>query len=73
MSGTTTETERFFEWRNRERRKHRVMTAAEYFAWCRCGDILSHPSSANAFPGGVSIDFSPSAGILGKVVGYEPM
>lgn len=59
------EAERWFEWRSKERAKHRVMTSAEYFAWCRSGDVLSSPSDANAFPGGITIDFSDN-GILGK-------
>lgn len=58
--------EEFFRWRDVERRKHRYMTVAEHRAWCIAGGILSHPYSSNAFPGGITIDFSsPDSGIFG--------
>lgn len=63
----TDEIDKFFAWRESMRRKPRTMTIAEYSAWCRNGDAISHPSSANAFPGGLTITFGPSAGILGRV------
>jgi hypothetical protein len=62
----------FFAWRETERMKHRVMTMAEYAAWCRGGDLISHPSCGNAFPGGVTILFSWSEGVLGKTVETPP-
>lgn len=55
------------------RRKHRVMTIAEYASWCDGGDAISSASSANAFPGGLTIDFSSDPdsgrhyGVLGIV------
>lgn len=62
------EVEEWMEWRERERHKHRTMTSAEYYAWCFSGDVISHPSSSDAFPGGITIDFSGGreAAILGK-------
>lgn len=62
---TSKEAEEFFAWRSRERQKHRVMTAAEYNAWRRVGDVLSCPSESNAFPGGLTILFGPNNGVLG--------
>ncbi len=62
------EADEFFAWRNTMRRKHRVMTWAEYRAWCRVGDDLSHSSDAGAFPGGLTIVFGSNSGIFGKCV-----
>lgn len=45
----------WFQWRDLNRSKHRTMTLSEYAAWCRGGDAISHPSAANAFPGGLTI------------------
>lgn len=58
-------------WRDAERAKHRFMTAGEYWAWCRGGDAISHPSSANAFPGGLTIDFSAPT-IIGRASAIIP-
>ena len=49
--------EQWFDWRDAQRKRHRVMTAGEYFAWTRGGDAISHSTEANAFPGGLTIDF----------------
>lgn len=57
--------EEWLDWREEQRRRHRVMTYAEYMTWCRGGDAISCPSSANAFPGGLTIDFS-EPGIIGR-------
>ena len=57
----------FFAWREANRRKHRTMTAGEYVAWCRSGDILSTPAEGNAFPGGLTILIGRERGILGKI------
>lgn len=54
------------EWREAQRRKHRYMTWAEYRAWCFAGDGISYPSSAESFPGGLTIDFSGPP-MLGRV------
>lgn len=51
----------FFEWRKAERKKHRTMTMAEYQAWCRTGDAISHPCNSNSFPGGLTIVFGAQA------------
>lgn len=47
----------FKEWRNNQRRRPRVMTLGEYRAWLAAGDVISHPSSAPAFQGGLTIHF----------------
>jgi hypothetical protein len=60
------EVEDWLKWRDRERAKHRVMTVAEWEAWCRGGDAISHPSSASCFPGGLTILFGD--GIIGKTI-----
>lgn len=60
----------FDAWRKRERLKHRVMTQAEYAVWRYSGDGISHPSSSNAFPGGLTILFGLP--ILGKTVDVPP-
>ncbi len=57
--------EEYFEWRDRERAKRRVMTAAEYGVWCKAGDALSSPHETNPFPGGLYIAFGSEAGVLG--------
>ncbi len=57
--------EEYFRWRDREHVKRRVMTAAEYGAWCKAGDALSSPSESNPFPGGLFISFGPDDGVLG--------
>ena len=46
---------RFFDWRERARSTHRVMTMREYRAWTIFGDAISYPSEANAFPAGITI------------------
>lgn len=51
------EAQDWFEARDRMHQRHRVMTFAEYHAWCAAGDALAHPSDANAFPGGLTIVF----------------
>lgn len=43
---------------------------AEYAVWRYSGDGISHPSSSNAFPGGLTILFGPP--ILGKTVDVPP-
>lgn len=58
------EAQAFMDWREIERKKHRVMTWAEYETWCHRGDAISHPSSSNAFPGGITIQFGPP--IIGR-------
>lgn len=58
------EIDRWLKWCDRERRKHRVMTAGEYDAWRRGGDAISSSGETNAFPGGLTIIFGPS--IIGK-------
>ncbi len=58
--------EEYFDWVERERSKHRVMTAAEYNAWCKVGDAISYPSTSNCFPGGITITFGPDDGIMGR-------
>ncbi len=60
--------EEYFDWVERERRKHRVMTAAEYSAWYKVGDAISHPSTGNAFPGGITITFGPDDSIFGHTL-----
>lgn len=64
--------ERFFVWRKEQRRKPRVMTWAEYQAWCRGGDLISHPSDSNAMTGGLTIKLGPASGVIGEIVGFEP-
>lgn len=59
------EIEQWLEWRKAERRKHRTMTMGEYAAWCQGGDSISHPSDANAFPGGITLVLNTPA-IIGK-------
>lgn len=59
------EAEEFFEWRKRERLKHRTMTWGEYWAWCRGGDSISSCHEANPFPGGLSIILK-SPGVIGR-------
>jgi hypothetical protein len=59
------EAKEWFEWRNRERRKHRYMTAAEYWAWTRGGDAISSSCESNPFPGGLTIDFNAPA-VIGR-------
>ena len=62
------EAQEFFDWRDRQRKKHRTMTIAEYDAWCCRGDAISSPSCSNAFPGGITIIFGDrNNSILGKV------
>jgi hypothetical protein len=65
------ELDRWFAWRDGERRKHRTMTMSEYLAWERGGDILSSPIESNSFPGGLTILFESSP-VLGKVRGGVP-
>jgi hypothetical protein len=64
--------EEIFAWRQTEKKKHRVMTWSEYTAWCRGGDSISHPSEANAFPGGLTILFDDTPfSIIGKTVAKQ--
>ena len=60
--------EEYFDWAECERSKHRVMTAAEYRAWCKVGDAISHPSTGNSFPGGITITFGPGDDIFGHTL-----
>lgn len=52
------------------RQQHRVMTQAEYAAWCRHGDAISHPSSGNPFPGGLTITMGPP--YIGRLAPTRP-
>ncbi len=61
----TADLDHWWQWRETQRRKHRTMTLGEYMAWCRGGDAISSSSEANAFPGGLTILFTPP--IIGKV------
>lgn len=45
----------FFAWRDRQRKRHRVMTMGEYQAWKSGGDMISHPSNSNCFLGGLTL------------------
>lgn len=54
----------WFAWRETERRKHRVMTLSEYRAWIVTGDSISHPSTTDAFPGGITIQFDARPGFI---------
>ena len=54
MSDEVTE---YFDRAEELRSQHRVMTWAEYQAWCRAGDGISFPSEAHPFPGGLTIKF----------------
>lgn len=56
------EAERFFAWRDTEKRKPRAMTWAEYRGWCRSGDALDDHTSNSAFLGGLTIDFGSAQG-----------
>ncbi len=58
MPATDAELDKWFSWRDSQRRRPRVMTAGEYAAWLRGGDTISSPTTANAFPGGLTIDFN---------------
>lgn len=49
------ELEKWWQWREAQRHKHRTMTRAEYMVWCRGGDAISSSTEANAFPGGLTI------------------
>lgn len=62
------EVEEWMDWRDRERRKHRLMTLHEYRMWCVVGDAISDPSTSNAFPGGLTIILAKGRDdfILGK-------
>lgn len=56
----------FFNWRETERNKRRIMTWAEYQAWCRgSGDGISSSAEANPFPGGLTIIFGREASYIG--------
>jgi len=61
--------EEIFAWRQAEKRKHRIMTWSQYRAWIQGGDAISHPSTSNAFPGGLTIvpDDTPLP-IIGRTV-----
>ena len=59
------ELDKWFEWRDRQRQRPRTMTLGEYECWCRGGDMISDPTTANAFPGGLTITFSGPA-IIGR-------
>lgn len=61
----------FFEWRARQNRKHRVMTAGEHAAWLAGGDIISHPSNSGAMAGGLTILLNTPP-VIGRIEGYEP-
>ena len=66
------QSERYFDWREKQARKHRTMTMAEYRGWCRVGDILSHPSASNSMSGGLTIQFGTVEDhIMGKVENFE--
>lgn len=65
--------EEFFGWRKAERKKHRTMTLAEYHAWHIGGDLISHPSVSNPFPGGLTIILGPTSEIFGKIADAAPM
>lgn len=62
-----------FAWRAAEKKKHRVMTWSQYQAWCIGGDSISHPSSTNPFPGGLTItpDDTPLP-VIGKTIERSP-
>lgn len=57
MSEPTTMGE-WHKWRDEQRRRPRIMTISEYMVWSRTGDAISDHTSASAFPGGLTIDFS---------------
>lgn len=67
----TNPVEDFFAWREEQRQKHRVMTLAEYSAWCRNGDAISCPTSSNAITGGLTIRLDASP-IIGRVIDRNP-
>lgn len=67
MPATDEEIDRWLAWRDSERKKHRIMTQGEYMAWCRGGDAISSRHESNAFPGGITIDFSAPP-IIGRAV-----
>jgi hypothetical protein len=71
MPADQEELDRYFAWRDAMRRKHRTMTMGEYRAWLQGGDLISHPSKASNFLGGLTILLDTPA-IIGKVEGYEP-
>lgn len=54
----------FLKWREVQRKRHRVMTVGEYYAWRQGGDVLSSPTEANAFPCGLTIEYGP--GVIGR-------
>lgn len=59
------ENQLWLDWRDVQRSRRRVMTAGEYLAWTRGGDAISYSTDANAFPGGLTIDFRTPA-IIGR-------
>lgn len=67
------EVEKWMEWRERERRKRRTMTAREYSAWLRDGDAISSPTATDAFPGGLTIILaSDKSGLILGSTSSEP-
>jgi hypothetical protein len=48
------------------RRRPRVMTAAEYWAWCRTGDDISHPSQATPFLNTLTILLTAEPVVIGR-------
>lgn len=57
----------FLKWREVERHKRRIMTAAEYEMWRRGGDAISSPTEASAFPGGLTIRLSNRPLVIGQL------
>lgn len=55
MPATDEKLDRYFAWRDAERKKHRTMTWGEYMAWARGGDSISSSTESNPFPGGLTI------------------
>lgn len=62
--------EAYYNWRREQQGKPRVMTAAEYHAWCAAGDGISHPSCSNAMRGGLTIILGGPP-VLGQIVDLD--
>lgn len=61
-------TDEYFDWRNQQRQRHRVMTLGEYNLWCKVGDAFDDHCSTDTFRGGLTIVLDGRPPIFG---GYE--